>query len=128
MTSEPANSKQPRIAIVGPCSSGKSTLRHALQEAGYHDIRNPAQEHSYVPDMWRKITRPDLLIYLDIDYATSLARRPHQDHGPQRLETQYERLAHARAHADFYVDTGPLTPEEVAEVVLAFLGERGGRE
>lgn len=110
-----------RIAIVGPCSAGKTTLRQHLHTAGYTDIRNPAQEHSYVPDMWRKISKPDILIYLDIDYQASLRRRPLQDLGNQRIHTQRQRLQHARQHADLYLDTSQLTPQQVAQHVLNFL-------
>ncbi|MBK7217144.1 MAG: hypothetical protein IPH95_08855 [Candidatus Promineofilum sp.] len=65
-----------RIAVVGPCASGKSTLTAALRAAGY-EARMPAQEHSYVPDMWRRLVDPDVLIYLDISYEALLERRPH---------------------------------------------------
>jgi chloramphenicol 3-O-phosphotransferase len=34
---------------------------------------------------------------------------------------QHQRLTHAHAHADFYIDTSRLTPEEVLAKVLAFL-------
>lgn len=112
-----------RIAIVGPCSSGKSTLRHALHAAGYRDVRNPAQEHSGVPDMWQRMSRPDVLIYLDIDYPTTLERRPNNDLGPERIERQQARLAHARTHADVYIDTVGLTPEEISAQALAALRE-----
>lgn len=115
-----------RIAIVGPCSSGKSTLKSILVEAGYQDIRNPAQEHSYVPDMWQKLSRPDVLIYLDVDYETTLQRRPHQDLGAQRVARQKDRLAHAREHADFYVNTNTLSPDEVGQRVFVFLRELEG--
>lgn len=114
----------PRIAIVGPCSSGKSTLREALHTAGYANVRNPAQEHSYVPDMWRKLSKPDLLIFLDVDYAATLQRRPHQDLGAKRIQEQKQRLAHARQNADFYLDTSQLNPQQVQQQVLAFLAER----
>jgi deoxyadenosine/deoxycytidine kinase len=110
-----------RISIVGPCSSGKSTLREALYTAGYHHVRNPAQEHSYVPDMWQKLSKPDVLIYLDVDYPTTIQRRPQQDLGPGRVETQRKRLAHARQHADLYIDTSPLSPDEISRKTLAFL-------
>lgn len=113
--------KQPCIAIVGPCSSGKSTLRQALYTAGYTNVHNPAQEHSYVSDMWQRRTQPDVLIYLDVDYPTTIARRPHQDLGPGRVQVQKERLAHARQHADLYLDTSPLTPDEISREVLNFL-------
>lgn len=110
-----------KIAIVGPCSSGKSTLRKNLLAAGYRTVKNPTQEHSYVKDMWQKITKPDVLIYLDVDYPTTLIRRPHIDLGPQRVETQKDRLSHARQHADFYLDTSQLSPDVIDEKVRQFL-------
>ena len=112
-----------RIAIAGPCSAGKSTLVSALREAGY-DARHVAQEHSYVPAMWQRVGRPDLLIYLDLSYATARARRPYIDGGPQRLAEQHRRLAHARKHCNLYVNTNALTPQQVQEQVLHFLRHR----
>ena len=108
-----------RVAVVGPCASGKSTLTAALRAAGY-EARMPAQEHSYVPDMWRRLVDPDVLIYLDISYEALLARRPHFGE-PEYLEREKARLAHARAHADLVVDTSELTAEEVRQRVLAAL-------
>lgn len=110
-----------KIDIVGPCSSGKSTLRKNLLAAGYRTVKNPTQEHSYVKDMWQRITNPDVLIYLDVDYPTTLIRRPHINLGAQRVETQNQRLAHAREHADFYLDTSPLSPGDISREVLNFL-------
>jgi len=110
-----------RVAIVGPCASGKSTLTAALRAAGY-EARMPAQEHSYVPDMWRRLVDPDVLIYLDISYEALLARRPHFGE-PEYLEREKARLAHARAHADLVVDTSELAAEEVRERVLESLPE-----
>ena len=49
--SDLVDSKTLRIAVVGPCASGKSTFAKALKAAGY-EARHPAQEHSYVPNMW----------------------------------------------------------------------------
>lgn len=112
-----------RIAIVGPCSSGKSTLRRVLQEAGYQDVRNPSQEHTEIVDRWQRYTQPDILIFLDVDYETTLIRRPGIDLGPQRVEKQKQRLSHARAHADFYIDTSLHTPDEIAEATLLFLAD-----
>ncbi|MCL4870952.1 MAG: hypothetical protein KJ063_18490 [Anaerolineae bacterium] len=109
-----------RLALVGPCSSGKSTLSELLRARGY-EVRQPAQEHSYVPDMWQKLSRPDLLIYLDVNVAAAAQRRPHTYGGPERMAEQQKRLAHARAHCDFYLDTSFLTPESVQEQVLAYL-------
>lgn len=114
-----------RIAVVGPCVSGKSELTGALREAGY-ETRHVAQEHSYVPAMWQRMSRPDLLIYLDVNYETAKARRPYIDWGPERLEEQERRLAHAREHCDLYIDTSTLTREEVRERVFDFLEAQAG--
>lgn len=116
-------SNSPRIAVVGPCSAGKSTLVSALREAGY-DARHVAQEHSYVPAMWQRISKPDLLIYLDLSYAVARARRPYIDGGAERLAEQHRRLAHARKHCHLYVNTNELTPQQVQARVLAFLQDR----
>jgi len=107
------------VAVVGPCTSGKSTLVHALRELGYH-ARMPAQEHSYVPDMWQRMVQPDVLIYLDVSWEVARTRR-RISWGPERIADENERLAHARAHADFYLDTGDLRVEEVRAQVLAYL-------
>jgi GTPase SAR1 family protein len=111
-----------RVAVVGPCAAGKSTLAEALKGAGY-DARQPAQEHSYVPSMWQKLTQPDILIYLDVDYVNSKGRYPHVDSGRERLAEQHERLAHARHHCDFYLDTSGLTVTQVRDLAFSFLQE-----
>jgi len=114
--------KSLRVALVGPCSSGKTTLASVLKQDGY-EVRQVAQEHSYVPDMWQRISKPDVLVYLDVDYATARARRPYIDGGPQRLAEQHQRLQHALQHCDFYLDTSPLSPTEVEAQVRHFLRE-----
>lgn len=120
--SDPVTSKTLRIAVVGPCASGKSTLTKALKAAGY-EARQPAQEHSYVPNMWQRLTQPDLLIYLDVDHASTLARRPHSDGGPQRLAEQRHRLRHARENCDLYLDTSGFSEAEVETAVFNFLSD-----
>ena len=111
------------VTVVGPCAAGKSTLVPALRAAGY-EAHQPAQEHSFAPTMWQRFTRPDVLIYLDLSYEQARLRRPHIDGGPERLERQHRRLAHARARCDFYLDTSDLTPGEVREAVFGFLSTR----
>jgi chloramphenicol 3-O-phosphotransferase len=91
-----------------------------LRSAGY-EARQPAQEHSYVPTMWQKLTQPDVLIFLDVDYESVVARRPKNPGSPQRLAEQQQRLSHARQHCDFYLDTSRLSVAEVQAQVLAFL-------
>jgi len=113
----------PLIGVVGPCGAGKSTLILALEARGY-SCRHIAQEHSYVKDMWQRISHPDVLIFLQASYPISTARRKlnwlENDHAEQQ-----RRLAHAHAHADLIVDTDPLTAEQVLGQVLTFLKEHG---
>ncbi len=114
------DTKKLRVAIVGPCSAGKSTLAPALQDVGYV-VRQPAQEHSSAPYMWQRLSQPDILIYLDVSYAAARERKPHIDGGPERLVEQHQRLDHARQHCNFYIDTSELTPGEVRTAVFDFL-------
>jgi cytidylate kinase len=109
------------IGVVGPCGSGKSTLIAGLERYGY-SCRHIAQEHSYVQAMWQKITKPDILIYLNASFAASTSRRKlnwqKKDH-----DEQIHRLTHAREHANLFIDTNDLTPEQVLQKVLDYLRE-----
>ena len=115
--------EQPRIVVVGPDAAGKSTLVARLKVLGYN-ARSCAQDHSYVPDMWRRVSRPDYLVFLDAELET-ISRRRAIDWGQKRLDILQERLAHARVHCDLYLPTDGLTPSEVAERVQAALSTPG---
>ncbi len=121
--SDPSSSL--RIAIVGPCGAGKSTLARGLRLKGWQ-ARAIAQEHSYVPSMWRRVTKPDLLIYLDASYDTCTRRR-RLSWLPQEHAEELKRLAHARQHCDLYVATDGLTADGVTAHVLEQLGSLGRR-
>jgi cytidylate kinase len=108
-----------RIAITGPCASGKSEVVAALRALGY-DARHVAQEHSYVPDMWQRVCKPDALVYLEVSYEVAKRRRPTVGR-PKDLENQRHRLRHARAHCDLCIDTDALTIAEVVSEVLHYL-------
>jgi hypothetical protein len=108
-----------RIAVVGPCASGKSELVARLRALGY-DVRHCAQEHSYVPDMWQRLSRPQVLVYLDASLG-AIGRRRKIDYGEAYLAEQRARLAHARAHCQLYVHTDDLDPEGVLAVAVAGL-------
>ncbi|MCC7358192.1 MAG: hypothetical protein IT317_01865 [Anaerolineales bacterium] len=114
----------PTIGIVGPCCAGKTTLARRLQAQGFN-ARPIAQEHSFAPRMWQQIGHADVLVYLDVSHAVALQRR-WMNWQPADLEEQHRRLAHARAHADLYVDTDPLGIEAVLARVTAFLAQTGG--
>ncbi len=111
------------IAIVGPCAAGKSTLMAGLKPFGYN-LRHVAQEHSYAPEMWQRITKPDVLIYLDVSYENSLKRKNLSWSKEEYLE-EVRRLRHARQHADLYIDTNLLSPQQVLAQAISFLDERG---
>lgn len=107
------------IGVVGPCSAGKSTLIAGLRAHGY-TARHIAQEHSFVPDMWQRLAKPAKWVFLDVSYPVSMQRRA-LDMTPAEFEEQNRRLAHARQHADFYLHTDGLSPQEILGQVIAFL-------
>ena len=110
------------IGFVGPCASGKSTITSEMEARGYK-TRHIAQEHSYVQDMWQRITNPDILIFLQASYSVTLKRRnlnwKEKDYNEQQL-----RLAHAREHADLYINTDELSIEEVIQQILIFIQQK----
>jgi shikimate kinase len=111
------------IAVVGPCAAGKTTLARGLQEHGW-PARQIAQEHSYVADMWKRLSRPNLLVFLDASFETCTARkRLNWTRG--EYEEQLRRLAHARLNCDIYVDSDTLPPEAVLAEVLRQIQARG---
>jgi thymidylate kinase len=112
-------SKQLLIGVVGPCGAGKSTLIEALDTLGY-STRHIAQEHSYVKDMWQRITNPDILIFLQVSYEVSQKRRP-MNWSESEYDEQQRRLIHAREHADLLIETDDLSIQGVLDQVLAFI-------
>ncbi len=107
---------KPIIGVIGPCGAGKSTLVAALISMNFH-ARHIAQEHSYVKDMWKQMSDPDFLIYLDVTYDVSLSRSG-GSLNKKIFEKQISRLDHARTHADLYIQTDDLNPQEVRDLVL----------
>ena len=111
------------MVVVGPDAAGKTELVKRLRALGYN-ARSCAQDHSYVPDMWRRLARPDFLVYLDARLET-IARRRAIDWGQERLDRLNTRLAHARAHCDLYLPTDDLTPPQAVDRVQAALSAAG---
>ncbi len=109
-----------RIAIVGVCAAGKTTLVRGLREKGY-DAYNVAQEHSCIHDFWNK-HQPDLLVMIDATLPIIKTRR-RVFWGEDRLVTQHARLSDAKAHADLYLQTDPYSAMEVLELVVRFVQE-----
>lgn len=119
---KPPGIPNPLIGVVGPCGAGKTTLVAGLNRLGYR-TRHIAQEHSYVKDMWRRLTNPDYLIFLDASYPVTCRRRK-LDWTEAEYAEQHRRLAHARQHADLYLHTDDLQAVEVLKRVVAFIKSR----
>ena len=111
----------PLIGVVGPCSAGKTTLISALESHGVR-ARHIAQEHSYVKEMWKRFTNPDILIFLDVSYPVAQERRQ-LNWNEDEYAQQQKRLAHARSHTDFYLLTDGMSPDDVLQKVMGFLKE-----
>ncbi|MEX2160323.1 MAG: hypothetical protein WD751_00255 [Anaerolineales bacterium] len=121
MSDDGSSRTRPRIGVVGPCKSGKSTLVRGLMQAGFEAIQI-AQEHSFAPRMWQQIANPDLLIYLHCDYETSVERGIHWTR--EEYLDQQPRLTNARQNADLEITTDDQRPEEILERVLALIADR----
>jgi ABC-type glutathione transport system ATPase component len=109
----------PLVGVVGPSGAGKSTLIAGLTRAGFR-CTHIAQEHSYVPHMWRRIANPTYLIYLAASYPTCTRRRNMRWEESDYAE-ELHRLAHARGNANLTIDTDDKTPAQVLDQALAFL-------
>ena len=109
------------IGVVGPCAAGKTTLIKNLEDAGIR-CRHIAQEHSFVVDMWQRVTNPDVLIFLDASYPVTKKRRNLTWSLNDYLKQQH-RLRHAREHADLLLQTDHLTEKEVFIAVKRFLDD-----
>lgn len=113
-----------RIAVVGHCAAGKSTLVGALHRLGY-DAHAVAQEHSGISWLWRH-SACDVLIYLEVPLATVRARRGEE--WPQAVyDAQEARLTDARAHADLILDTSKESIADVTAHAVAFLQQRASK-
>ncbi len=110
-----SNTQSPRVVVVGPCASGKSTLVAGLHQAGV-DAWGVGQEHSAVRSLWAR-RKPDLVVALDLDLEYVRARRGAS--WPADLYAiQHERLRDAFANADIMLDTGITSEQDVLTAVL----------
>lgn len=116
-----ASKKSILIGFVGPCASGKSTITSELEALGFQ-TRHIAQEHSYVKDMWLRLTKPDILIFLQASFPVTVKRRNLNWREKDYFEQQ-RRLAHAREHADLVIDTDNLSVDEVVQRILKYINQ-----
>lgn len=121
MASDTAPLQPLRIAVVGHCASGKSTLVGALRRHGY-DAYAVAQEHSAISWLWRH-AEPEVLIYLDVPLATVRERRGEE--WPQAVyDAQEVRLQEARVNADLLLNTQTESISVMTQHTLDFLRTR----
>ncbi len=73
-----------------------------------------------MPDMWQRLTKPDVLVFLQASREAGANRRK-LDWTESEWEEQQRRLTHARQHADLIVDTEKLGVEEVLQAVMVYL-------
>ena len=108
------------IKVVGLSAGGKSTLVAGLRRAGY-DARAVSQEHTNVTELWRQFDPPAVLIYLGVTLDAQRRRRPDVSWSQTAHDDERARLADARAHAELYIDTSRLDPDQVLDLALRFL-------
>lgn len=106
-----------KIAVVGNCASGKTTLVKGLIEKGYSKAYNVPQEHSVVQKFWKRYN-PDLLLFLQCSLETAQKRRPTIAWGQERLEQQKKKLEDAYLHKDIFICTDDLTVEGVLDKAI----------
>lgn len=109
-----------RVAVVGTCASGKTSVVAALREHGV-DAYAVAQEHSGISGLWRHL-EPDRLVYLENGLET-IQRRRDDDSWPDWIyQLQLQRLQEARERADLVVVTDDLDVPAIVEHVLDMIG------
>lgn len=113
----------PLIGFVGVCASGKTTIIKRLESLGYR-CRHIAQEHSYVATMWLQLTNPDYLIYLAVDYPSTMKRK-RLDWTQAEYDEQIRRLKHAHDNADLIIDTTNQSLEETLDMIVLHLVDWG---
>jgi len=108
-----------KIGLVGPCGAGKTTLSNLLNALGI-SCQAIAQEHSFIPDMWKKITNPEILVYLHASYDVTMNRK--KFHWTEKeYDEQIHRLSHARSHADVLIQTDTISAQEVLARILDYI-------
>lgn len=115
----------PRVVIIGPCGSGKTTLVDGLRRLGFRAMVC-GQEHSEIATLWRH-TAPDLVVALEVDLPT--VRRRRGEEWPAWLyEVQRRRLSVGAAAADLRLDTSELDAGTVLGRVAVLLSGPGAEE
>jgi len=118
----PIRPDSPRVVVVGPCASGKSTLVAGLRRLGF-EAAACGQEHSEIPTLWRH-SDPDVVVALEVDLETIRERRGVTEWPEWLYDAQRRRLRQAEEAATIHIDTTLLDAEAVLDLVAAHLGDR----
>lgn len=114
---------EPRVAVVGSCASGKTSVVARLREEGI-DAWAVAQEHSGIPELWLHLD-PERLVFLDTTLETVRQRRNDENWPDWIFRLQQQRLENARQRADIIVTTDHLSLEDVVATIVAELRSPG---
>lgn len=77
-----------------------------------------------MPSMWFKITHPDYLVYLQVDYPTTISRKQ-LDWTQAEYDEQIYRLRDAYAHANLVIDTSRLSLDATVDRITVQLRAAG---
>ena len=103
-----------KVAVVGHCASGKTTVVKLLRADGY-DAYSVAQEHSVIRDLW-KHQEPQHVLYLDVSLDELRRRRGNPQWPAWIFEEQESRLLDARRNATVVINTDKHEPEDIVRI------------
>ena len=83
-------------------------------------MRHIAQEHSYVKDMWKRITNPDISHFSGCILRNKPVIAGKWTGLKMNISSNKSRVSHARENADFYLDT-TFSTDEVLSFVKKYL-------
>ena len=62
--------------------------------------------------MWKRLTNPDILVYLEVSYELTLKRKK-LSWSRDEFQVQLDRLQHAHQHADIVIKTDELSVNDL---------------
>jgi len=102
------------LVLVGVCAAGKSTVSRLLRDRGI-EARPVAQEHSRVPDLYKRSGEWAVLLVANWQ---SVHRRRQLSWDLDFYRVEWDRLSVARRDAKLIVHTDWLLPEQVADYIM----------
>lgn len=122
----PIRPDSPRIVVIGPCASGKTTLVAGLRQLGFAAAAC-GQEHSEISTLWRH-TSPDVVVALEVDLETIRERRGVTEWPEWLYKAQRRRLQRAEEAAAVHIDTTTVDAAGALAIVAEFLANAPGAQ